>query len=64
MSLFKILAPGFVVGVVLTNPAAASVHFWHIEELYSDPSGSLQFLDLETSFDGQNLFKPGATTGI
>ena len=45
--------------LALVQPAAATVHLFHIEELYSAPSGSLQFIELDTAFNNQNLFKTG-----
>ncbi|MEX2168968.1 MAG: hypothetical protein WD851_06640 [Pirellulales bacterium] len=45
--------------VFLANIAAANVHLWHFEELYSNADGTLQFIEIDTTFTGQNVFKTG-----
>jgi len=42
------------------TPAPAAFHLWTITEVYSDASGSLQFIELVDSFGGQNFV--GGTT--
>ena len=59
MSMHKILLVSSILCLLQAQPVTASVHLNHIEELYSSPSGTLQFIELETSFNGQNLFKTG-----
>lgn len=59
MSMHKILLASSFLCLLLVQPVAATVHFFHIEELYSTPSGTLQFIELDTDFDNQNLFKTG-----
>ena len=39
---------------VFTVPAQAAFHLWTIREVYSDASGTLQFIELNDSFGGQN----------
>ena len=40
--------------VMINSPAQAAFHLWQIREVYSDSSGSLQFIELFTSSDFQN----------
>lgn len=40
---------------MLPSPAQAGFHLWTIREVYTDSSGSLQFIELVDSFGGQNL---------
>jgi hypothetical protein len=37
------------------SPAHAAFHLWSIREIYSDSSGSLQFVDLFTTFSSQTF---------
>src|SRR5436853_5134479 len=39
--------------VMMVTPARAAFHLWSIREVYSDSSGSLQFIELFDSFGGQ-----------
>ena len=39
----------------LATPAQAGFHLWSIREVYTDVSGSLQFIELVDSFGGQPL---------
>jgi hypothetical protein len=59
MSARSILAASLIVCTSLVNFAAATVHLWHIDELYSDANIPLEFIELSTSFDSQHLFKTG-----
>ena len=59
MSMHKILSASSILLLLLAQPVAATVHLFHIEELYSTPSGTLQFIELDTAFNNQNLFKTG-----
>src|SRR5258705_8031354 len=38
---------------MVSMPAQAAYHFWNIREVYTDTSGSLQFIELFDSFGGQ-----------
>ena len=46
-----------VFGIILaTTSAQASFHLWQITQLYSDPTGTVQFIELTNgNFDGENL---------
>lgn len=59
MSIHKTLSASSILCLLLAQPVAATVHLFHIEELYSTPSGTLQFIELDTDFNNQNLFKTG-----
>ena len=59
MSARIILAVSLIASACLANSAAATVHLWRIEELYSDPARPLEFIELTTTFDSQHLFKTG-----
>ena len=43
-------------------PARAAFHLWSIQEVYSDTSGSLQFIELVDTFGGQNFVNGQAIT--
>lgn len=46
----------FVGSLLLVAPhAQAAFHLWSIHELYTNSSGTLQFVELSTSFGGQNF---------
>ncbi len=47
-------ALGFAAGMV-TNPAQAAFHLWNIREIYTDTSGSLQFVELFCPSSGQTF---------
>mgnify|MGYP001362498342 CR=1 FL=1 len=59
MSMHKVLSASSILCLLLTHPVAASVHFFHIEELYSTPSRTLQFIELDTAFNNQHQFLTG-----
>jgi hypothetical protein len=63
MSMHKFLLASSILCPMLVTPVAATVHLFHIEELYSTPSGTLQFIELDTDFNNQNLFKTGGNNG-
>ena len=44
-----------VAAALLTTPAQAGFHLWSIREVYTDVSGSLQFIELVDSFGGQTF---------
>ena len=37
------------------TPSKAAFHLWNLQELYSDSTGSLQFIELFTTFDSQQF---------
>jgi hypothetical protein len=42
--------------ILVTTSAQASFHLWQITQLYSDPTGTVQFIELTNgNFDGENL---------
>jgi len=41
--------------VMITSPAQAAFHLWNIREIYSDASGSLQFIEFFTSSGSQQF---------
>jgi hypothetical protein len=59
MSTPKKLLASLFVALWLAQPVAATVHLFHIEELYSSPSGTLQFIELHTAFNDQHQFLTG-----
>jgi hypothetical protein len=53
----------FAVFIVLfANTAFASFHFWKVSEIFSDASGTVQFVELETSVGGQQFLAGQAMT--
>jgi hypothetical protein len=45
----------FMVVILLTNPASAAFHLWNIREVYTDNSGSVQFIEFFTSSSSQQF---------
>jgi serralysin len=41
---------------IVLPPARAAFHLWNIDEIYSNTSGTLQFVELTTTFGGQQSF--------
>src|SRR2546426_8623254 len=41
--------------VMITTPTQAAFHLWQIREIYSDSSGSLQFIELFCPASGQTV---------
>src|SRR5678815_2753957 len=56
-SLSRLLATGAMVGLTLcaSLPARAAFHLWTIREVYTDASGTLQFIELFDPSGGQPL---------
>src|SRR5204863_1027794 len=56
-SLSRFLATGAMVGLTLcaSVPANAAFHLWTIREVYTDASGTLQFIELFDPSGGQPL---------
>src|SRR5438309_723598 len=52
------------VGILILAPETAdgAFHLWKIDQVYSDASGTVQFVELFTPFDGENVFLSGAMT--
>ena len=46
---------GAVVALHMSAPAQASFHFWEFKELFSNADGTVQFIELFTVFDLQEL---------
>ena len=44
-----------LLGVAWTPPAYASFHLWQIDEVYSDATGTVQFVELTVASDGENV---------
>jgi hypothetical protein len=58
----RLLRWATVIGVVtvVAAPAHANFHLWGIQEVYSNSSGTLQFIELVDQFGGQNDIGFGA----
>lgn len=52
-----------VAGALATSQAQAAFHLWNIRELYTDNSGSLQFIELFCTLGSQN-FVSGQTISV
>lgn len=52
--LVRVCAVGLAAAMI-TSPAQAAFHLWTIREIYTDASGSLQFIELFTSSSGQSV---------
>ncbi len=49
-----------VAAAVLTaSPALADFHLWQLKEVFSNQDGTAQFIELFTTFSGQNNLSPG-----
>ncbi len=46
----------FCASTMFATPASASAHLWNLQELYSNSSGTLQFIELFTTSTGQSNF--------
>lgn len=47
-------------GLCLASSAQASFHLWRFSELFTDATGNVQFIEMQTTFSGQQ-FMPGHT---
>ncbi len=45
----------FCVAVTIARPAQAAFHLWTLNEIYTNSSGSLQFIELKDPSGGQNF---------
>ena len=52
-------AAAFCVATVFAPSARAGLHLWAINEVYSNSSGTLQFIELRDSSGGQNFVNGG-----
>lgn len=50
-----LLALGVATIVSATSPAGAAFHLWQVKEVYSNADGSVQYVELFTSFEGQGF---------
>jgi hypothetical protein len=50
------LTVGFCVSMMTVAPARAAFHLWNLQELYSDSTGTLQFIELFTTSNTQTNF--------
>ena len=56
-----------VAATLISGPAQAAFHLWNIREIFTDASGSLQFIELFCTSSGQNVEgapRPGVKTGV
>ncbi len=53
----------FVATLAITPRANAIFHFWNLQEIYSNSSGTLQFIELQTTF-GSQQFVGGQTINV
>jgi hypothetical protein len=44
-----------LLGLAAISPARASFHLWQIVEVYSDATGTVQFIELSVNSDGENF---------
>jgi uncharacterized protein (TIGR03382 family) len=51
---FVFAAATFIVAAI-AQPARANFHLWALNEIYTNNTGSLQFIELQTPFGSQNL---------
>ena len=49
------IATGLFAVLMLTSPAQAGFHLWTLREVYTDVSGSLQFIEMVDNSGGQNF---------
>jgi hypothetical protein len=51
---FSYCVLGFLAALAALTPAQAAFHLWTIQEIYTDNTGALQFIELSTPETGQN----------
>src|SRR5215217_9079227 len=44
-----------IASLIVANEARASFHLWQISEIYSDACGNVQYVELSTTFTGQEF---------
>jgi len=49
------LVAATLLGLAALSSARASFHLWQIDEVYSDASGTVQFIELTVTSDGENF---------
>ena len=42
--------------VQVTSVASAAVHTWRVDEIYSNASGTVQFIEMTTGTNGETVF--------
>jgi len=55
MRLPQTLLAAALLGLAVLSPARASFHLWQIDEVYSDATGTVQFIELTVTSDGENF---------
>src|SRR5882762_7539822 len=52
----KLFAPVLTLAILITTaPVQAAFHLWSLREVYTDSSGSLQFIELVDNFGGEQF---------
>lgn len=51
----KLIACAVCLATVSATPAKAAFHFWNLNEIYTNSSGTLQFIEFSTTFGGQQF---------
>jgi PEP-CTERM motif-containing protein len=59
---FVLAAVGLLMG--FAPSAHAAFHLWNITQLYSNPSGTLQFIEMQDIFGGQNFINGQSITAL
>jgi hypothetical protein len=54
----------FCVATMITSPARAAFHLWSLNELYTNSSGTLQFIELTDPTFGGNQFVNASTMSV
>jgi hypothetical protein len=57
-----IRALAIALGAAAAGPSFATFHLWQIDEIYSSADGTVQFVELSTSFGGQEFVSGHAIT--
>lgn len=57
MSLSRLISYAgiFCAALLMTTPARAAFHLWNVQEVYSNSSGNLQFIELSTTSNNQQF---------
>jgi hypothetical protein len=65
-SLARTLASGAMLGaaLIVATPAQAAFHLWSVREIYSDASGTNQFIEFFTPFGGQQFLNSFGTVQV
>ncbi|HKQ38199.1 MAG TPA: PEP-CTERM sorting domain-containing protein [Verrucomicrobiae bacterium] len=54
-SCFRPVGAVIAIATLIASPAQAAFHLWQIREIYTDASGTLQFIELFCPFGGQQF---------